>query len=49
MLRDLPIDYPKIRALSWFDKYENGMDWPIETSEDAIQAFAKGILDPLYR
>ena len=40
MLRALPTGYPKVRGLVWFDKFENGMDWPIETSPSAIEAFA---------
>lgn len=43
MLRALPSSYPKVRGLVWFDKYENGMDWPLETSQSAIEAFAAGI------
>ncbi|HET9197087.1 MAG TPA: glycosyl hydrolase [Solirubrobacterales bacterium] len=43
MLDDLPSEYPKVRGLVWFDKFENGMDWPIETSQSAIDAFAQGI------
>ena len=31
MLTALPTEYPKIRALLWFDKYDDGMDWPIES------------------
>jgi hypothetical protein len=45
MLRALPVRYPRIRGLVWFDKFENGMDWPIETSPGAIEAFAAGIQD----
>ncbi len=48
MLRDLPVDYPKVRGLVWFDKYENGMDWPLETSQSAIEAFAAGIKNSAY-
>ena len=48
MLRDLPSEYPKVRALVWFDKFENGMDWPIETSQSAIDAFAAGIRGPRF-
>jgi hypothetical protein len=43
MFRVLPARYPKVRGLVWFDKFENGMDWPIETSPSAIEAFAAGI------
>jgi beta-mannanase len=49
MLRALPRRYPKVRGLVWFDKFENGMDWPIETSQSAINAFAQGIEGRLYR
>jgi Glycosyl hydrolase family 26 len=49
MLSALPARYPKIRGLVWFDKFENGMDWPIETSPSAIEAFAAGIARPAYR
>jgi len=48
MLRDLPGEYPKVRALLWFDKFENGMDWPLETSQSAVDAFAAGIRGPRF-
>jgi len=48
MLRALPNDYPKIRGLVWFDKFENGMDWPIETSAGAVDAFRAGISRPVF-
>jgi hypothetical protein len=48
MLRDLPTEYPKVRGLVWFDKFENGMDWPIETSASAVAAFAAGIGSRAY-
>ena len=44
----LPTLYPKIRGLTWFDRYADGMDWPIETSTTASNAFAKGIRDQYY-
>ena len=49
MLSGLPTEYPKIRGLLWFDKYDDGMDWPIETSSSATSAFATGIQNPSYR
>jgi Glycosyl hydrolase family 26 len=49
MLDALPARYPKIRGLVWFDKFENGMDWPIETSASAIDAFAEGVRGRSYR
>jgi hypothetical protein len=48
MLTDIPVDYPKIRGLLWFDKYDDGMDLPIETSSSATAAFASGIQSNVY-
>jgi mannan endo-1,4-beta-mannosidase len=48
MLSELPTQYPKIRGVLWFDKYDSGMDWPIETSTSATAAFAEGIKNPAY-
>jgi hypothetical protein len=48
MLSEVPTDYPKIRGLLWFDKYEEGLDWPIESSSSATNAFAAGIQNPAY-
>jgi hypothetical protein len=41
-------DYPKVRALLWFEKFDDGMDWPIESSSAATAAFAEGIGDPVF-
>jgi beta-mannanase len=43
LLDALPSEYPKVHGLVWFDKFENGMDWPIETSQSAVEAFGNGI------
>jgi hypothetical protein len=48
MLARLPTDYPRVRAMLWFDKFDSGMDWPIETSPAATAAFASGIRSGLY-
>jgi hypothetical protein len=48
MLSAVPVDYPKIHGLLWFDKNEGGMDWPLESSPAAIAAFAAGIEDSAY-
>lgn len=48
MLSELPNRYPKIRGVLWFEKYDDGMDWPIETSMSATRAFAAGIANPAY-
>jgi len=43
MFAKLPTSYPKVKALVWFNKPSEGMDWPIESSASAQTAFAKGI------
>lgn len=48
-LANLPTAYPKLRGLVWFNTYDDGMDWPIETSPTAASAFAAGIQSPAYR
>jgi hypothetical protein len=48
MLAKIPTNYPKIRGLLWFEQFDDGMDWPIETSTSATSAFAAGIRDPAY-
>jgi hypothetical protein len=48
MLRALPRRYPKIHGLVWFDKFEDELDWPLETSQSAVEAFAAGIDDPRF-
>jgi hypothetical protein len=47
-LAKVPTSYPQIRALLWFDKFDDNMDWPIETSTSATAAFAEGIQSPAY-
>jgi hypothetical protein len=48
MLNKIPTEYPKIRGLLWFERYDDSMDWPIETSSTATSAFATGIQNPAY-
>jgi hypothetical protein len=48
MLAKIPTSYPKIRGLLWFEKYDDGMDWPLATSGAATSAFASGIQAPAY-
>ena len=48
MLSEVPTEYPKIRALLWFDKFDSSMDWPIETSSTATSAFAAGVRNSAY-
>jgi hypothetical protein len=47
-LEKIPTDYPRVRAMLWFDTGADGMDWPIETSGDATSAFARGIQNPVF-
>jgi Glycosyl hydrolase family 26 len=47
-LTRIPTEYRQIRALLWFDKFDDNMDWPIETSAPATDAFAEGIEQPAY-
>jgi hypothetical protein len=47
-LSKVPSEYPQIRGMLWFEKYDDGMDWPIETSSAATSAFAGGIQNPAY-
>jgi hypothetical protein len=48
MLARIPAEYPKVRALLYFDKFDSNMDWPLETSSSAVTAFSEGIQDPAY-
>jgi hypothetical protein len=47
-LAKVPTDYPQVRALLWFDKYDDNMDWPIETTPAATSAFAEGVSQSVY-
>jgi mannan endo-1,4-beta-mannosidase len=47
-LAKIPSSYPKIRGVLWFEQFDDGMDWPIETSSSATSAFAAGIQNPAY-
>ena len=45
----IPTEYPKVRGVLWFDKFDDGMDWPIETSASASSALAAAVRDDAYR
>ena len=47
-LKSARTNYPQLRGLLWFDKFDDGMDWPIESSSSSSSAFAAGIQDPAY-
>ena len=38
-----PTNYPDIHGLMYFDRYDNAMDWPLETSATSIAAWDSGI------
>jgi hypothetical protein len=45
--------FPRVRAITWFDKTQPGgtsqhTDWPIDSSPAAKRAFARGIASPRY-
>jgi hypothetical protein len=47
----LPLNYPKVRGVVWFEKggaEGDGMDWPIESSRTSRVAFRTAIKSPLY-
>jgi mannan endo-1,4-beta-mannosidase len=44
----LPLKYPRVRALVYFDTVDRGLDWPLENSPPAAKAFADGIRKGIY-
>jgi mannan endo-1,4-beta-mannosidase len=48
MLSSIPRRYPQIRGIVWFERVEDGVNWPIETSRSSLSAFARGIQGPAY-
>ena len=48
MFARLPVKYPRIRGLIWFDSVDRGVDWPLESSTTAAKAFADGIRKGIY-
>ena len=48
VLTKIPARYPLVRAFLWFEKYDSGYDWPIETSKASTRAFARGIASPVW-
>jgi hypothetical protein len=48
MLRRLPRSFPRVRALLYFNKKLNHVNWPIESSSGATSAFRKGIQTHYY-
>jgi mannan endo-1,4-beta-mannosidase len=49
LTKQLPINFPKIKAVVWFNWQENPNEtYPIESSQAAIDAWAAGISLPFY-
>jgi len=48
MLSEIPSEYPDIHGLMYFDRYDSGMDWPLETSSSAVAAWKAGIAPGAY-
>jgi hypothetical protein len=48
LTEQLPVSFPKVKALVWFNWNADGMDWIIESSPSAQAAFAKGIASDYY-
>jgi hypothetical protein len=48
MFEALAQRYPKVDALIWFETLSNEMDWPLESSASAEEAFAAGIADSRF-
>jgi len=44
----IPKNFPKIKAVVWYNKWDGGRDWPIETSTSATSAFAGAIATNYY-
>ncbi len=48
MLSEIPARYPDIKGIMYFDRYDSGMDWPLETSATSISAWRTGISAGAY-
>jgi hypothetical protein len=46
--RQLPRRFPRVRAVVWFDKSADGMDWPLSSSPAALSAFRAAIASGYY-
>jgi Glycosyl hydrolase family 26 len=44
----IPFNYPAVRAVVWFNKRWDGINWPIESSPAARTGFASAISSPRY-
>lgn len=44
----IPVRFPRIAAVVWFNKFWDEMDWPIETSSAAQEALRSALGSPVY-
>jgi hypothetical protein len=44
----LPGSFPAVKGVIWWNRPDEGMDWPIETSPASRAAFAESIASPYY-
>jgi hypothetical protein len=47
LLKDLPSQFPRIRAVVWFDENKE-TSWSVNSSEAALAAYREAALSPLY-
>jgi Glycosyl hydrolase family 26 len=47
-LHNLTKRYPLVNGIAWFEKFDSGYDWPIETSASSQAAFSREIASPLF-
>lgn len=41
--------YPLVRGLVWFDQFDRGIQWPVETAPSTASAFSSGIRENPFR
>lgn len=49
LTQQIPDDFPDIKALVWFNWDTDGMDWDINSSSSAADAFKAGIASSIYQ
>jgi len=47
LLRDLPLWYPQVRAIVWFNETKE-REWPVDSSDGALRAFVTAAAHPYY-
>ena len=44
----LPQSFPSVKAVVWWNRWDDGLDWPIQSSPSARIAFAESIASPYF-